>query len=744
MATDPFAILDNVPAPVTAQGNGHAATALPRTAGTAGEAVDQFNRACANLPESELTPLLVGHQHAVSELHRNMWDAFASRLGGARRDAQLFQRNGKVVQVSDYDGWITIDDLKSPQLRSISGKAIWWHGQPVKEPLSSGGQEPATEGAKQAAGERAAQAAELVAKAQASLEQAQAAAEDGVRERQTRVRELDQAVKVARLNLPGAEGDANVKNAGKALATAEEAARKASDAVYGPKAGQEERNIAAASRALATAQEAANRTAEAATKLETQGPISGSGLQDVIDRINYLTPEPHTTLNYYPPVADKVEAWTIIKLPPNLPSRAECEILAFPSEEDLARLERIVDHPVLVLDQDGNLRLETAPGYCHAAAAWLTENAGVQLDTLPSCRDAVRTFDQLIGEFPFDSPASRAHAYAMAISFIVGPVTGAKKAFLGDKSTPRTGATKLLRTISWALTGRRMELVAPPSGRDADEAMKKELMTAALTGTEAVLIDNVVGHFGSAIWDAYITSETWSTRILGGNVQGQVDRTTIVDCITGNGLLVSQDVAARLCPIRLDAQMPNPEERIFAFDPEQLARDERPRFLKAIVALVHHWLEAGAPVEQKVGDFAAWTRVVKGILDHASVEGFGQNTAAPILERVADGGEDQFVMAWWNDHGANVVRNSDLLKIAIGAVDSKGNPVDIPILELNGANYQAQGISLGKRLSNMDRKVYRTRDGNVTVTRIQGSGRKMEFHLVPADGTVWTPVTDET
>ena len=137
-------------------------------------------------------------------------------------------------------------------------------------------------------------------------------------------------------------------------------------------------------------------------------------------------------------------------------------------------------------------------------------------------------------------------------------------------------------------------------------------------------------------------------------------------------------------------------------------------------------------------------RVVKGILDHASIEGFGQNTAAPILERVADGGEDQFVMAWWNDHGANVVRNSDLLKIAIGAVDSKGNPVDIPILELNGANSQAQGISLGKRLSNMDLKVYRTRDGNVTVTRIRGSGRKMEFHLVPADGTVWTPVTDET
>ena len=57
---------------------------------------------------------------------------------------------------------------------------------------------------------------------------------------------------------------------------------------------------------------------------------------------------------------------------------------------------------------------------------------------------------------------------------------------------------------------------------------------------------------------------------------------------------------------------------------------------------------------------------------------------------------------------------------------------------------QAQGSSLGKRLSNMDRKVYRTRDGNVTVTRIERSGRKMDFRLVPADGTVWTPVTDET
>ena len=155
-----------------------------------------------------------------------------------------------------------------------------------------------------------------------------------------------------------------------------------------------------------------------------------------------------------------------------------------------------------------------------------------------------------------------------------------------------------------------------------------------------------------------------------------VDRTTLVDMITGNNLLTTDDSERRVLPVFLDAQMARPGERSFGFNPKERVRADRKRYLEAVVGLVQHWLGSGSKAAEPVRGFggfeewryltaailasAEWRDLTAAILASAGVAGFGGETGRPSSARLYDDGTAAFVQLWWEGHGSKRVQSRQL------------------------------------------------------------------------------------
>ena len=166
--------------------------------------------------------------------------------------------------------------------------------------------------------------------------------------------------------------------------------------------------------------------------------------------------------------------------------------------------------------------------------------------------------DELLGDFPFVSPAERAHAVALLLlGFLRGMVDGPTPLHLIEKPTPGTGATLMVDAIATILTGAGASVMT--EGRDDDEWRKR--VTAKLRQVPTILlIDNLRLKLDSSAVAAALTAPFWEDRILG---QSEMARLPI-RCLwiaTGNNPEFSNEMARRLVRIRLDANVERPWQR---------------------------------------------------------------------------------------------------------------------------------------------------------------------------------------
>lgn len=456
-------------------------------------------------------------------------------------------------------------------------------------------------------------------------------------------------------------------------------------------------------------------------------PLKGEDLEQVVESVNRTPGRGHGRVLYSPPRAKatgspgRPESWHIRYPPPRLPQQSVTEMLMSPPDGALPPLDRVCDFPILV--NGGGYRLVTDAGYCAEAAVYITEGAAVDLDSLPGPEEAIARLTGpeagLFRGFPFDSEASVAHLYALLLAPVIGPVCGAKPAFLGDKAQPRTGASKLIRTAAILVTGRDPVMLAAQSkGRESEESMEKNLMTTGLSGVPFVMMDNATGILDSRTWNAYATSTVWSGRLLGGNKTGYVHRRSLVDTVTANNLAFTVESAGRLCPIRLDAGVPEPETRRFDFDCEVEAAGNRGFYLAGVLSLVKQWLDADRPPGPEVrawGGFERWRDTTSGILAAAGIAGFGDDTAAPMVARVEDDGMAAFIQWWWDTHREKPVLTSAMAVPAVlGTDDQEG------ILSLDGPPASAMK-KLGWKIKGASGKRFRLEEG--TVVAVTPAGR---------------------
>ncbi len=281
----------------------------------------------------------------------------------------------------------------------------------------------------------------------------------------------------------------------------------------------------------------------------------------------------------------------------------------------LLKLRRVNHARLPVIRADG--RIELLPVGYDLETQTLTL-PGIEYQTDLALADAVEIVNDLLSEFCFaDGERSKAVALAAMLGLYAGQLLPAKSlrpCFIFAANAEGAGKSLLVSCIVTPTLG---EL---PTGckADADDEIRKVLLTAVREGRAVVFLDNLKGRLNCPPLEAFCSAPVWTDRKLGVNESITADNLATV-FITGNGLTVSPDMRRRSLFVELHLEAERAEDRQFRRPldlPALLAM--RPKILGALWSMVNHWNTQGRPAPRRSHSaFPSWANVVAGIVEAA-------------------------------------------------------------------------------------------------------------------------------
>jgi hypothetical protein len=264
---------------------------------------------------------------------------------------------------------------------------------------------------------------------------------------------------------------------------------------------------------------------------------------------------------------------------------------------------------------------------------------------------AIALIDETLCDFPWDTAADRANAWALLITPLVRAIVGQVPMALVDAPEPGTGKGLLVKVAAILTMGRAAALMAWPSG---DEELEKKVTAALMSGSTMLIFDNVEGMIKSPTLAAVLTADSWQGRILGRSEMVMVpNRATWA--ATGNNIDVGGDLARRCYRIRLDARQAQPWLRtgFKHADLEGWVLANRSTLLHALCTIVRSWWVAGKPMATglpAMGGYSGWVRTVGGILEHAGVTHFLANLSEFHASADREASAWEAFLGAWHDH----------------------------------------------------------------------------------------------
>lgn len=345
------------------------------------------------------------------------------------------------------------------------------------------------------------------------------------------------------------------------------------------------------------------------------------------------------------------------------------DMLVYPSKE-LPMLHGVVNIPVF--DHEG--KIVAVPGYNAHAHLWYHPPIGFQMPPIPDRPSEADVgaakslfFDELLGDFPFDEPASRAHMLAAIIlpfarRLIVGPTP------LHLVQAPQGGSGKglLVNVIAIIATGHTAIGSSLP---ESEDEVRKKLTAELASGKPLVVIDNVDKKrqlYSPALLAASTMWPLWTDRLLGQTKMISVPNDAVW-VLNGNNPQLSDEVARRCVSIRIVPNTPQPWLRTDFRHPNLVrwALDHRAELVHASLVVIQNWIARERPRGRPtLGSFESWSEVMGGILSAAGVQGFLENVRK--LHETTDSETTMwwdFVEAWWETQQGNAVRVHQLAEM---------------------------------------------------------------------------------
>jgi hypothetical protein len=288
--------------------------------------------------------------------------------------------------------------------------------------------------------------------------------------------------------------------------------------------------------------------------------------------------------------------------------------------------------------------------------------------TAEAVKEAVATLFDLVTDFPFKDSASQSAWLASLLTPLAreayrgctGPL------FLFDANVRGSGKSLLADINSLIVTGREATRMTAPQ---SDDESRKRITALVKDSDRIVLLDNISGEFGSASLDAALTGTVWKDRLLqfSDNIEAPLRMTWYG---SGNNVILAADTSRRVCHVRLESPLENPEDRSgFKYaDIRKHVRQNRPTLLVDALTILRGFIADGAP-DQRLkpwGSFEGWSDLVRNAIVWCRLVDPGETrTELRVTSDPEAGSLRQMLVALAHvDRDQRGLRTSDMIKIA--------------------------------------------------------------------------------
>ena len=320
-----------------------------------------------------------------------------------------------------------------------------------------------------------------------------------------------------------------------------------------------------------------------------------------------------------------------------MPSETAKKLLATAeARELLPEIAGVANAPILTVA--GKIH---SSGYDPESGWFITSNTiidDVALDT------AHCVIESVLRDFHFQKPNDRSRALASILSpaLRLGGHIDRCPAFLFEADESQTGKGYLGECIT-AIYNERPALIARREGGvgSFDESLGIRLSQ----GRPFPMLDNFRGTLGSEYLESLLTAEKSFDVRLPHIGEITVDPSRFCVLMTSNGVLLTKDMANRVCAVRLQKQSKGYEWATFPEgDLKAHIRANWPRFLGAVYAVAKYWIDQGRPAtKESRHDFRGWVRVLDWIVQNVF-------DAAPLMD------DHQDAQKRLSDSGASFLR----------------------------------------------------------------------------------------
>lgn len=254
----------------------------------------------------------------------------------------------------------------------------------------------------------------------------------------------------------------------------------------------------------------------------------------------------------------------------------------------------------------------TRPGYDARTGLYYTGDtiAVPECPTEESAARAVAKLLDLVKEFPFVDESHRMTWLAFPLTIMARHAVDKSPLFVFDAPSPGSGKTLLAELGGLMVTGRHLALMCPS---DDDEENRKRITTMMLDSVPACLIDNVVGNFGGASFDAALTAPEWTDRVLGASRRVSLPN-MMTWAVSGNNVTIKGDMGRRVIICRVDPQTESPDKRTFSRTEAELVETvtaNRTEYLEALVTILRFGVVSEPRKLPMWGSFERWSRFVR-------------------------------------------------------------------------------------------------------------------------------------
>lgn len=287
------------------------------------------------------------------------------------------------------------------------------------------------------------------------------------------------------------------------------------------------------------------------------------------------------------------------------------ETLLARDQWSLRPLTAIIHGPTL--RADGSV-LEAA-GYDQTTGLLLEPNAAfMPIPQTPSRDDALAALARLkeiVSEFPFVSESDKSVWFAGLLTAAIRRSLPTAPMFAFTAPTAGTGKSYMADLIATIVTGEPAPALS--QGRSEEET-EKRLTGVLLAGHTIVNLDNCTLPVDGDFLCQALTQPIVEVRKMGGHDVARVPGSATM-LATGNSLVIAGDMTRRALVCNLDAGVERPELREFSFNPLEVARRGRARYLVDALTILRAYHVAGSPDQAKpLGSFEIWSDRVRSAL----------------------------------------------------------------------------------------------------------------------------------